>query len=422
MLLCSFSKEIGIMKIFLFLSFISSLIFTLKAQPSNCTFKEPAVTIDFGTGEVADVNTMEDYNYQKVRSTCPADGHYTYSQYTNDCFNGDWFTLEKDHTGGAANGNMMLVNASPASGVFLTTKIDGLKSETTYEFAAWMMNLCKPSDKCPYPLLPNITILLLTPTGKKVAQFGTGELIRRQAPRWTRYQAIFTTPPSNTALTLIMIDNNPGGCGNDFALDDITFRECVTPIPVAAEVAKSAAIPKPKRALPELARKRTVTTPVKRTVIPSLKRMPEVIQTAKPQTERTPQITAVLKPVKPVFPSPPSILTNRTTPLVKQIETEAGEINVDVYDNGDIDGDTVSIYHNNELIASHARLSEKPISFHIAVDAAHPHHELVMVAHNLGSIPPNTSLMVVTTRTRRYEVFISSNEQKNAKVVLDLKE
>jgi hypothetical protein len=45
-----------------------------------------------------------------------------------------------------------------------------------------------------------------------------------------------------------------------------------------------------------------------------------------------------------------------------------------------------------------------------------------MVAENLGSIPPNTSLMIVTAGTKRYEVFISSSEQKNAKVVFDLKE
>ncbi len=102
--------------------------------------------------------------------------------------------------------------------------------------------------------------------------------------------------------------------------------------------------------------------------------------------------------------------------------TGPGEIALRLYDNGDIDGDTVSIYHNNVLVVSHARLSEKPISFHITIDPAHPHHELVMVADNLGSIPPNTSLMVVATGTQRYEVYISSSEQKNAKVVFDLKE
>ena len=92
-----------------------------------------------------------------------------------------------------------------------------------------------------------------------------------------------------------------------------------------------------------------------------------------------------------------------------------------MYDNGEIDGDTVSIYHNNKLIVSNAKLSQKPITFRISVNADNPHHELVMVAENLGSIPPNTSLMIVTTATKRYQVFISSTEQKNGRVIFDLK-
>jgi hypothetical protein len=44
-----------------------------------------------------------------------------------------------------------------------------------------------------------------------------------------------------------------------------------------------------------------------------------------------------------------------------------------------------------------------------------------MVADNLGSIPPNTSVMIITAGNTRHELFISSTEQKNAKVILDLK-
>jgi hypothetical protein len=67
------------------------------------------------------------------------------------------------------------------------------------------------------------------------------------------------------------------------------------------------------------------------------------------------------------------------------------------------------------------RLSQKPISITIDVNPSQPHHEIVMVAENLGSIPPNTSVMVINTPGNRYEVFISSSEQKNAKVIFDLK-
>jgi hypothetical protein len=45
-----------------------------------------------------------------------------------------------------------------------------------------------------------------------------------------------------------------------------------------------------------------------------------------------------------------------------------------------------------------------------------------MVANNLGAIPPNTSLMIVTAKDKRYQVYITSTEQQNAKVVIDLKE
>ena len=50
------------------------------------------------------------------------------------------------------------------------------------------------------------------------------------------------------------------------------------------------------------------------------------------------------------------------------------------------------------------------------MDETQPEHELVMVAENLGRIPPNTSLMVVTAGDKRYEVRITSTEQKNAVV------
>jgi hypothetical protein len=130
---------------------------------------------------------------------------------------------------------------------------------------------------------------------------------------------------------------------------------------------------------------------------------------------------SVVKPNQKIFPPPPLVLKTRENALVKKIETEASEIKIELYDNGEIDGDTVSIYHNNTLIKSHMRLSQKPISLTIGVNPSQPHHELIMVAENLGSIPPNTSVMIITTVSNRYEVFISSSEQKNAKVVLDLK-
>ena len=383
----------------------------LHAQNSDCTFKPPFFTIHFGTGTVRDLNAEAPPGYRLVTHDCPGDGYYAYTPFTNNCFDGDWLTVPEDHTPGDAAGNMMLVNAAWNSGTFLTTTINGFKSNTVYAFGAWLMNVCKPSEKCPYPLLPNITIKLQTPDGKLAAQFNTGELERRNAPLWTQYQGMFTMPAA-TSLTLTMIDNSPGGCGNDFALDDITFRECVKPPP--------AVITPPKATV--VKRKTTPAKPVVKKEPSPIRRTTKINGTERPQLHVALPATPVVKQNPISLPPPPAILTVRQNPLVKRIETEAGEIKLDLYDNGEIDGDTVSIYHNNVLLVSRAGLSNKPISFRLTVDAAHPHHELIMVAENLGSIPPNTSLMIVTTATQRYEVFISSTEQKNAKLVFDLKQ
>ena len=65
---------------------------------------------------------------------------------------------------------------------------------------------------------------------------------------------------------------------------------------------------------------------------------------------------------------------------------------------------------------SKQRLTEKAITLNINLDENIPFHELVMVAENLGEIPPNTSLMIVNAGDQQYEVRITSTEQKNAVV------
>jgi hypothetical protein len=155
---------------------------------------------------------------------------------------------------------------------------------------------------------------------------------------------------------------------------------------------------------------------------PPVKNRAPSAQIIKPQKDSTVISTPAIKPKQRVFPPLPPLLRSRTNDVVKQIETDAGEIKIDLYDNGEIDGDTISIYHNNVLLMAHARLSQKPVSIRMPIDISQPHHEFVMVAENLGSIPPNTSLMIITVGNQRYEVFISSTEQRNAKVVFRLKE
>ena len=405
------------MKSLPFLLFILRLASSLNAQPSDCTFSQPAVAIHFGAGNLPDLNTGSLTNYYRVSTSCPTDGHYSYASSTHSCFRDDWHTLAHDHTGDAS-GNMMLVNGAYSPGIFLTTTITGLKGNAIYEFGAWLMNLCKPTYKCPFPLLPNLSIRLETPMGKLVAQFASGEVQRVAKPRWTQYRAYFTTPASTTTLILTMINKAPGGCGNDFVLDDITFRECIKTITRPRTVSPPTTTPNPIAKKKQPATKSPIPKKIDQGAV---RKEPKIHQVAKRPADPSLYSVSVPTQKRNIFPTPPLILTTRENPLVKRIETEAGEIRIELYDNGEIDDDTVSIYHNNSLVKGHARLSGIPITFTIGVNPAQSHHELVMVADNLGSIPPNTSVMIITAGGKRYEVFISSNEQKNARVIIDLK-
>jgi hypothetical protein len=402
-------------RIFL-VAFFFAAAFSIQAQPADCTLKPPLITINFGSGKVYDANDAPIPNYSLVWNTCPEDGFYTYAAATSDCFYGDWFTLSEDHTPGDGDGNMMLVNATPQGGIFFHRVLEGLQGGVTYNFTSWLMNVCRIKGGCP-PLPPNILVKLTTPSRKVVMQFMTGQLVQTAAPRWTSYSAYFTMPTGETQVVLTMVNTTTGGCGNDFALDDITIREWIKPETFLNSLARRAgqAI-KQQVALKKPERKQE---PIKEEPMKPANRATQVRQQV---TERgMPEV--VQREVKPMTSRPiPAVLSTRENPLVKQIETAGGEIRIDLYDNGVVDGDTVSVYHNNELIVSGVLLSQKPITFRIRVEAGQPRHELIMVAHNLGSIPPNTSLMIVTAGDQRHEAFLSSSELKNAKVVITLKE
>ena len=106
----------------------------------------------------------------------------------------------------------------------------------------------------------------------------------------------------------------------------------------------------------------------------------------------------------------------RNNTLIKTIEVENVTVKVSLYDNGEIDGDSISLFYNGKLLLSHQRLSDKPISLNINVDKDKTVNELVMYAENLGSIPPNTALMVVYDGPNRYEIRITSDLQKSGAI------
>ena len=119
--------------------------------------------------------------------------------------------------------------------------------------------------------------------------------------------------------------------------------------------------------------------------------------------------------IRPVIPTPPD-LKNRANELVKTFTVTSPEVTVKLYDNGEIDDDTISVYLNKKLVLSSKRLTAAPLTVKFTIDEEDTDYELVMVAENLGRIPPNTSLMIVESGGQRFEARITSTEQKNAVV------
>jgi hypothetical protein len=112
----------------------------------------------------------------------------------------------------------------------------------------------------------------------------------------------------------------------------------------------------------------------------------------------------------------PATLTKRKAELVKEIYVDTGSIKIDFYDNGQIDGDTISVFANNMPVVSNKRLGTRPITITIKIDLKRTEQEVIMVGENLGTIPPNTALMIITAGDKRYQLYLTSDEQKNAMV------
>jgi len=98
----------------------------------------------------------------------------------------------------------------------------------------------------------------------------------------------------------------------------------------------------------------------------------------------------------------------------KELRVESDSIRLSFYDNAEIDGDSISVFLNGELVIAHQELTERAFNLYIRLDSTKEVNEVSMFAENLGKYPPNTALMVVSDGENRYETFLSSDFKGNA--------
>jgi hypothetical protein len=108
-------------------------------------------------------------------------------------------------------------------------------------------------------------------------------------------------------------------------------------------------------------------------------------------------------------------LTKRNNKKPILVFVNSDSIKVELYDNAIHDKDSVSVIYNSRIVVDRQELKvNQPIKFNLKVDKNKKHNELIMVAENLGSEPPNTAVMFITEKSgKRQQVLLSTDMTHN---------
>ena len=190
---------------------------------------DPIFSENFGNGTTYGPALPAGTTTYPFANGAPNDGFYTLF-YHSSFFQPSWH-YSLDHTPDATNGpngKMLLVNANAStSGDFYKKIVTGLCVNTTFEFSAWLLNLYNPtSNICVNQIPINVRFEIWNSTETILLGSGnTGNIMGTPAPLWQQFALVFTTV-SETSVVLKMKNNGVGGCGNDLAIDDISFSAC----------------------------------------------------------------------------------------------------------------------------------------------------------------------------------------------------
>ena len=221
--------------------------------------------------------------------------------------------------------------------------------------------------------------------------------------------------PDNTEIlrgTWIPAPNQGPGCGKGVT---VLSRRIVNRTPFGVDKNRQDVVGMtPTKPAP---RKPTVTTPARKTPPPVV---------AKVEPKETPKAVVefpgikkddIAEPVEKAIVKPHPKLQSRRSDVVKTINIKSPEFRLDFYDNGEIDGDSISVFFNGKVVLSNQMLTDKPISLTLSLDPAITENIVTMYAENLGTIPPNTAVMIVTDGKKRYEVRMESDLKKSGSVI-----
>ena len=110
-------------------------------------------------------------------------------------------------------------------------------------------------------------------------------------------------------------------------------------------------------------------------------------------------------------------IRDRIIETIQSVDYKSDSLVLSLYDNGEVDGDTVSVLMNGDVIMPMVGLSTNAVRKTIYTKDMPDTIQLVMYAETLGSLPPNTGLLIVYDGADRYEIRFSGDLKKNAAIV-----
>ena len=129
---------------------------------------------------------------------------------------------------------------------------------------------------------------------------------------------------------------------------------------------------------------------------------------------------AVTKPV--VSSGPAADVDKRKIEVVQSVYFKSDSLVLTLYDNGVVDGDTVSVLMNGKILMPKIGLSTRAVRKTITLTPDMPDSiQLILYAENLGSISPNTGLLVVHDGEDIYEIRFSGDMNKSSAIVFKRK-
>jgi hypothetical protein len=155
------------------------------------------------------------------------------------------------------------------------------------------------------------------------------------------------------------------------------------------------------------------TKPVKEKEITKAK---EVTETKEAIVKKEPQTTPETKPKQAA-----ADINGRIIETIQSVNYSSDSLVISLYDNGEVDGDTVSVLMNGNVIMPMVGLSTNAVRKTIYTKDITDSIQIVMYAENLGSLPPNTGLLIVYDGKDRYEIRFSGDLKKNAAIVFKKK-